>query len=228
MYSMRMSSEKKHRLLGYFFHVNFTFVDIIGLHVFLVSFGEFFLIIVPFYLHTQFATYKTRGSQYEPPHDKNSKMKCAPSEDSDQPGHPPSLISLRWPHEESLRLELSAERTEKTLMRQCGCAGWSEPPGHRSLHWFYHAVAHFDHACQTVKRGMRSCSVWSFVEVYTMYQRIGRVLARLRGCAGWSASLLFAYGISRFAHDLTHRVQCTGNVVYVYSLDRTRMLPCIN
>ena len=26
----------------------------------------------------------------------------APSEDSDQPGHPPSLISLRRPHEESL------------------------------------------------------------------------------------------------------------------------------
>ena len=27
---------------------------------------------------------------------------CAPSEDSDQPGHPPSLISLRCPHEKSL------------------------------------------------------------------------------------------------------------------------------
>ena len=31
---------------------------------------------------------------YEPPHDKTNKMACAPSEDSDQPGHPPSLISL--------------------------------------------------------------------------------------------------------------------------------------
>ena len=28
----------------------------------------------------------------EPPHDKSNKMACAPSEDSDQPGHPPSLI----------------------------------------------------------------------------------------------------------------------------------------
>ena len=26
------------------------------------------------------------------PHDKTNKMACAPSEDSDQPGHPPSLI----------------------------------------------------------------------------------------------------------------------------------------
>ena len=27
----------------------------------------------------------------EPPHDKSNKMACALSEDSDQPGHPPSL-----------------------------------------------------------------------------------------------------------------------------------------
>ena len=30
----------------------------------------------------------------EPPHDKTNKMACAPSEDSDQPGHPPSLIRV--------------------------------------------------------------------------------------------------------------------------------------
>ena len=35
----------------------------------------------------------------EPAHDKTYKMAC---KDSDQPGHPPSLISLRCPHEESL------------------------------------------------------------------------------------------------------------------------------
>ena len=29
---------------------------------------------------------------FEPPHDKTNKMACAPSEDSDQPGHLPSLI----------------------------------------------------------------------------------------------------------------------------------------
>ena len=32
--------------------------------------------------------------KYEPPHDKTNKMACAPSEDSDQPGHPPSLIRV--------------------------------------------------------------------------------------------------------------------------------------
>ena len=30
----------------------------------------------------------------EPPHDKTNKMACSPSEDSDQPGHSPSLISV--------------------------------------------------------------------------------------------------------------------------------------
>ena len=42
---------------------------------------------------------KTHKSN-EPPHDKTN-LACAPSEDSDQPGHSPSLISLRCPHEES-------------------------------------------------------------------------------------------------------------------------------
>ena len=32
--------------------------------------------------------------KYELPHDKTNKMTCAPSEDSDQPGHPPSLIRV--------------------------------------------------------------------------------------------------------------------------------------
>ena len=31
---------------------------------------------------------------YEPAHDKTNKMACAPSEDSDQPGRPPSLIRV--------------------------------------------------------------------------------------------------------------------------------------
>ena len=31
---------------------------------------------------------------YEPARDKTYKMACAPSEDSDQPGHPPSLIKV--------------------------------------------------------------------------------------------------------------------------------------
>ena len=44
----------------------------------------------------------------------NQQNGCAPSEDWDQPGHPPSLISLRCPHEEALGAWLAIERTAKT------------------------------------------------------------------------------------------------------------------
>ena len=43
---------------------------------------------------------------YELPHDKTNKVACAPSEDSDQPGHPPSLIRVFAVRSEGL-LELS-------------------------------------------------------------------------------------------------------------------------
>ena len=35
-------------------------------------------------------------------------------------------------------------------------------------------------------------------------QQTTKVLIRLRDCAGWSAPLLFAYGINRFSHDAAH------------------------
>ena len=38
--------------------------------------------------------WSTVETQKWPPHDKTNKMTCAPSEDSDQPGHPPSLIRV--------------------------------------------------------------------------------------------------------------------------------------
>ena len=31
-----------------------------------------------------------------------------------------------------------------------------------------------------------------------------KAMIRLRKCAGWSAPLLFAYGINRFSHDVAH------------------------
>ena len=49
----------------------------------------------------------------EPPHDKTNKMACAPSEDSDQPGHPPSLIrvfAVRMMKAWVLSYSLSAQR----------------------------------------------------------------------------------------------------------------------
>ena len=39
-------------------------------------------------------------------------------------------------------------------------------------------------------------------------QRAIKVLIRLRGCAGLSALLLFAYGINRVFHDVAHYYRC--------------------
>ena len=36
----------------------------------------------------------SRKKRFEPPYDKTNKMTFVPSEDSDQPGHPPSLIRV--------------------------------------------------------------------------------------------------------------------------------------
>ena len=55
--------------------------------------------------------------QNEPPHDKTNKMACEPSEDSDQPEHPPSLIRF------------FAVRMKKAWVLSYvwgGCPGWSE------------------------------------------------------------------------------------------------------
>ena len=39
-------------------------------------------------------SHSTNKQSNETPHDKTNKMACAPSEDSDQPGHSPSLIRV--------------------------------------------------------------------------------------------------------------------------------------
>ena len=73
----------------------------------------------------------------------NQQNECAPSKDSDQPGHPPSLIRVftvsmkkAW----VLSYPLSAQRK---LIWVGGCTGWSEPSlGAQSLCWFCHVAAH--------------------------------------------------------------------------------------
>ena len=58
--------------------------------------------LIHFVAHLRKQFYYTGKKVYEPAHDKTYKMAYAPSKDSDQPRHPPSLISLRCPYEESL------------------------------------------------------------------------------------------------------------------------------
>ena len=67
-------------------------------------------------------TYMIPSSLFEPPHDKTNKMVCAPSEDSDQPGHPPSLI---WVLAVSMK-KAWAFSAQLRLIRLGGCLSWPE------------------------------------------------------------------------------------------------------
>ena len=55
---------------------------------------------------------------------------CAPSEDSDQPAHSPSLIRiLTWPNLGSKDAQLFHAGTAKTVIRLCACAGFDSSFG---------------------------------------------------------------------------------------------------
>ena len=89
---------------------------------------------------------------YEPPHDKTNKMTCAPSEDSDQPGHQPSLISLGinpvWSesslYDQNVAKDLSFLHADSENSDQTGRMLrliWVFA-GRTSFWWFCHAQAH--------------------------------------------------------------------------------------
>ena len=70
------------------------------------------------------------GSSFAPPRDKTNKMICAPSEDSDQPGHPPSLIRVfiaRMKKAWVLSCPLSSQRRL--------WSDWADAQADLSLHW---------------------------------------------------------------------------------------------
>ena len=93
---------------------------------------------------------------YEPPHDKSNKMICAPSEDSDQPGHPHSLIrvfAVRMKKHWALNYLLSAHSEDSDQTGRM--LHWA----HRSFYWFCHAAAHMRKTKTQIS--LRICAVLS-------------------------------------------------------------------
>ena len=105
---------------------------------------------------------------FEPPPDKANKVACAPSEDSDQPGHPPSLIrvfTVRMKKAWALSYPFSAQRK---LIRLGGCPGWSESSlGAQSFCWFCHEAA------QIIFPWQSSVNVIT-LETYDIFIRVNR------------------------------------------------------
>ena len=77
---------------------------------------------------------------FEPPHDKINKNDCAPSEDSDQPGHLPSLIrafAVRMKKARVLSYPLSAQRRL--------WSDWVDAQADLSLRWEHMPLSWFCH-----------------------------------------------------------------------------------
>ena len=74
----------------------------------------------------------------EPHRDKTNKMACAPSEDSDQPGHPPSLIrvfAVRMKKAWVLSYPISAQRRL--------WSDWADAQADLSLSWAHSHIVGF-------------------------------------------------------------------------------------
>ena len=81
----------------------------------------------------------------EPSHDKTSKLACAPSEDSDEPGHSPSLIRVF-----AVRFMGSLGTTFTSGGQRRLRSDWADAQADLSLDWahmpfcwFIHEVVHF-------------------------------------------------------------------------------------
>ena len=81
---------------------------------------------------------------FEPPYDKTKKINCAPSEDSDQPGLPPSLIRV---------FIVCSVDSQESIVSSCRqwrlWSVWADTQAdlslrwaHRSFCWVCHAAAH--------------------------------------------------------------------------------------
>ena len=78
---------------------------------------------------------------FELPHDKTNKMTCEPSEDSDQPGHPPSLIRVF-----AVRMKKHWVLSDPLSAQQRLWSDWADAQADLSLHWMHIPFCWFCHA----------------------------------------------------------------------------------
>ena len=76
--------------------------------------------------------------QFEMQHDKTNKIACAPSKDSDQPGHPPSLISVF-----AVRFMGSLGPSASSCGQQRLWSDWANAQADLSLRWAHRSFCCF-------------------------------------------------------------------------------------
>ena len=86
----------------------------------------------------------------------NQQNDCAPSQDSDQPGHPPSLIRVFTVCMKKAWVLSNPLSAQWRLLRLGGCPAWSESSlNTQSFCWFSHKAAHLTSM-------LKSCSTWDW------------------------------------------------------------------
>ena len=97
----------------------------------------------------------TCNSIIEPPHDKTNKITCAPSKDSNQPGHPPvrseSMLPA-WRNLWSLAIHWAHSKD---------WSDWADAQADMSLCWVHWSFCWFCHAAAHMKNTHTSLSIWS-------------------------------------------------------------------
>ena len=83
----------------------------------------------------------------EPPHDKTNKMAYLPSEDSDQPGHSPSLIRVF-----TVRLMASYGPKLSSYVQQRLWSDWVDAQADLSLRWVHIPFSCFCHEVAQIKK----------------------------------------------------------------------------
>ena len=133
------------------------------------------------------------SSVWKPPRDKTNKVACAPSKDSDQPEHPPSLIrgfAVRMKRAWVLSYPLSAQRRLWSDWADAQ-ADMSLRWEHRSFCWFCHEAAqmsrnrntYFARACQP--NGNKEKTFVHYHMIHDMTKPIKWVCVKRRLRSAW-------------------------------------------
>ena len=133
----------------------------------------------------------------------NQQSECAPSEDSDQPGHPPSLI----------RVFAGRMKKAKALIRLGGCPGWSEASlGAHSFCWFCHVAAHMCLASFLFFNKKTSALLYNFIIHFMIWLKLF-LIKSLKWCFKMTVEIGLFYfkninPIKSIKHDSCFRVKC--------------------
>ena len=91
--------------------------------------------IITTHLLDRYSTLFLKTCRNEPPHDKTNTMNFAPSEDSDQPGHSPSLIRVF-----AVRMKIAWVLSYPLNAQRRLSSDWADAQADLSLRW---AHSHF-------------------------------------------------------------------------------------